>query len=70
MQMLDFGLMFSLLYAVGKGLGRHARFISPQNETGLNKAIYCFQILYVSVVQSWYIQDGILRQFNLRMHHR
>lgn len=49
MQMLDFGLMFSLFYATGKGLGRHAHSISPQNETGLNKAIYCFQIFYVSV---------------------
>lgn len=49
MKMLDFGLMFSLFYATGKGLGRHARFISPENEIGLNKAIYCFQILYVSV---------------------
>lgn len=48
MQMLDFGLMFSLFYATGKGLGRHASSISPQNETGLNKAIYCFDIFYVS----------------------
>lgn len=47
--MLDFGLMFSLFYATGKGLGRHASAISPQNETGLNKAIYCFEIFYVSV---------------------
>lgn len=47
-QLLDFGLMFSLFYATGKGLGRHARFISPENEIGLNKAIYCFQIFYVS----------------------
>ena len=55
MQILDFGLMFSLFYATGKGLGRHASSISPQNETGLNKAVYCFDIFYVSV-QFWYVQ--------------
>lgn len=46
-QMLDFGMAFSLFYAVGKGFGLHTRQIKPQNEVALNKATYVFQVLYV-----------------------
>lgn len=57
--MIDFGFVFSLLYAVGKGFGLHGHDIEPGNEVLINKSIYVFNLLYVSLQKKqtyWYYQ--------------
>ncbi|EED17377.1 conserved hypothetical protein [Talaromyces stipitatus ATCC 10500] len=46
MQIIDFGFVFSLTYAVGRGFGRHGHDINAEDTIAINKAIYVYNILY------------------------
>lgn len=65
-KVLDFGFVFSLLFAVRSGFGLHGSDLTPENRIIINKSIYVFNILYVSFClfpNFWKIGHGLFPVF-------
>uniref|UniRef100_A0A093VFJ4 L-fucose-proton symporter n=1 Tax=Talaromyces marneffei PM1 TaxID=1077442 RepID=A0A093VFJ4_TALMA len=63
---LDLGLSFSLFYAIAKGLGSHEADVKPNNEEGINKALYAFDVLYNPVLM---VTKSSILVFYLKLTH-